>query len=77
MIGMNRLTLNPATMIAAMQYYLENVVFKDDIAIKVTAVESTNEGFIIRLAEPNKIELKLANGDYIHPDPRTRELANT
>jgi hypothetical protein len=70
MTGMNRFILNPATMIAAIQYYLDN----ENIKVRVTAVESTNEGFVIRLAEPNKTVLKLANGDMIHPDPRTREL---
>lgn len=52
MIGSNSLILNQAEMIRAVEYYLNNVQFKE--TVRVTAVEEkpSDRVFNIRLDEP-------------------------
>lgn len=44
MKGSNTLELNEATVIEALQFYFDNVLFADGAAPKVTAIEMTKGG---------------------------------
>lgn len=58
MKGRNVLELNSATMCLAVEYYLREVVFKDDAQFKVESVKETGnriagvvEGFTVTISE--------------------------
>ena len=45
LIGANKLTLNQATMVAAVQHYFDTVLFADGRSPKVTQVEKESKGY--------------------------------
>ena len=45
LIGNNKLTLNQATMVAAVQHYFDTVVFAEGKSPKVTQVEKESKGY--------------------------------
>lgn len=53
MKGCNTLNWNQATMMAAVEYYLDQVVLKTPGSLKVTSIMSTNAGsnFEVKVAE--------------------------
>lgn len=63
MLGTNNLDLSQESMVAAVQHWLENVLFKDGKAPRVESVtwegdsrgySSTAGSFVVKLAEPAK-----------------------
>lgn len=53
--GNNEIRLNPATMNAAVEYFLNNVLFKESVSVATVQYNTTDNVFIIKLMPPQNM----------------------